>query len=145
MSTTTPIFQMQHVSKSFGGVGALHDVQFDLHAGEVHALLGENGAGKSIMIMTGFHQPDQGTLVFEGQPVRFGSTRDAQAHGIAAIYQEPSLFPNLDIAENIFVGRQQHVHGGQNRRVHHCRRWHGAAWPTDALQQGQHQLLKDQG
>lgn len=121
MSQTPPVFEVQHVSKSFGGVHALRDVQFDLHPGEVHALLGENGAGKStlIKIMTGFHQPDEGTLVFEGQPVHFGNTRDAQAHGIAAIYQEPSLFPDLDIAENIFVGRQPVQRGRVNwRRMH---------------------------
>ena len=103
-----PIFQVQHVSKSFGGVHALKDVHFELHAGEIHALLGENGAGKStlIKIMTGLYQPDAGEIVFEGQPIHFANTHEAQAQGIVAIYQEPSLFPDLDIAENIFVGRQ---------------------------------------
>jgi rhamnose transport system ATP-binding protein len=108
MSGAPPVIQVQHVSKAFGGVHALQDVQFELLAGEVHALLGENGAGKStlIKIMTGVHQPDTGTILLDGQPVRFASTREAQAHGVAAIYQEPSLFPDLDIAENILVGRQ---------------------------------------
>ncbi len=108
MQNTTPIFQLQHISKSFGGVHALQDVHFDIVPGEVHALLGENGAGKStlIKIITGVHQPDSGELLLEGRPIRFASTREAQEHGIAAIYQEPSLFPDLDIAENILVGRQ---------------------------------------
>ena len=108
MSDNAPIFNIQHISKSFGGVHALQDVHFEIFPGEVHALLGENGAGKStlIKIITGVYQPDAGELFFAGSPIRFANTRAAQAHGIAAIYQEPSLFPDLDIAENIMVGRQ---------------------------------------
>ncbi|MBA3944052.1 MAG: sugar ABC transporter ATP-binding protein [Herpetosiphonaceae bacterium] len=108
MRDQAPVMEVHHLSKHFGGVRALKDVQLELRAGEIHALLGENGAGKStlIKIMTGFYQPDEGQLVFEGQTVHFGNTRDAQLAGIVAIYQEPSLFPDLDIAENIFVGRQ---------------------------------------
>ncbi|HKP53966.1 MAG TPA: sugar ABC transporter ATP-binding protein [Chloroflexia bacterium] len=108
MSDKKPVIQVQHVSKSFGGVHALQDVHFEIFAGEVHALLGENGAGKStlIKIVTGLHQPDTGEIHLDGQPVRFANTREAQEHGIAAIYQEPSLFPDLDVAENIMVGRQ---------------------------------------
>jgi rhamnose transport system ATP-binding protein len=107
-SNSQPVIEVQHVSKSFGGVHALQDVQFEIVPGEVHALLGENGAGKStlIKILTGFHQPDSGTILFEGRPVTFSGTREAQEHGVAAIYQEPSLFPDLDVAENILVGRQ---------------------------------------
>ena len=108
MSAQAPVIQARHVTKSFGGVHALQDVQFEAVPGEVHAILGENGAGKStlIKILTGVHQPDSGQLFLDGQPVRFSSTREAQEHGIAAIYQEPSLFPDLDLAENILVGRQ---------------------------------------
>ena len=108
MSYSAPIFNIQHVSKSFGGVHALQDVHFEIFPGEVHALLGENGAGKStlIKIITGVYQPDAGELFFDGQPIHFSNTRAAQEHGIAAIYQEPSLFPDLDIAENIMIGRQ---------------------------------------
>ncbi len=86
----------------------MQDVHFDVYAGEVHALLGENGAGKStlIKIMTGVHQPDTGEIALDGHPVSFANTREAQEEGIAAIYQEPSLFPDLDVAENIMVGRQ---------------------------------------
>jgi rhamnose transport system ATP-binding protein len=96
------------IRKSFGGVAALRDGQMSLLPGEVHALLGENGAGKStlIKIFTGVHQPDGGTLELEGKAVHFAGPREARDAGIAAIYQEPSLFPDLDIAENIFVGRQ---------------------------------------
>src|SRR3954447_22067094 len=108
MSGAMPVFQVQHISKSFGGVHALQDVHFEIFPGEVHALLGENGAGKStlIKIITGVYQPDAGELLFAGSPIRFANTRAAQAHGVAAIYQEPSLFPDLDIAENIMIGRQ---------------------------------------
>lgn len=121
MSELVPVFQVQHISKSFGGVRALQDVHFEIYPGEVHALLGENGAGKStlIKIITGVYQPDTGTLLFDGQPVHFANTRDAQAQGIAAIYQEPSLFPDLDIAENIFVGRQPIGRAGVDwKRMH---------------------------
>jgi rhamnose transport system ATP-binding protein len=108
VSDKQPVIQVQHVSKSFGGVHALQDVQFEVVPGEVHALLGENGAGKStlIKILTGFHQPDSGAILLDGRPVTFSGTRAAQEHGITAIYQEPSLFPDLDVAENIMVGRQ---------------------------------------
>src|SRR5215217_5831441 len=108
MSENSPIFQVQHLSKSFGGVHALKDVHFEIYPGEVHALLGENGAGKStlIKIITGVHQPDTGELFLNGRPIHFANTREAQEQGVAAIYQEPSLFPDLDVAENILVGRQ---------------------------------------
>ncbi len=100
-----PVFKAEHISKAFGGVQALHDVHLEISPGEVHALLGENGAGKStlIKIITGVHQPDSGTMALDGRPVRFADTRAAQEQGVAAIYQEPSLFPDLDIAENILV------------------------------------------
>lgn len=108
MGYTPRLLQVHHVFKSFGGVHALQNVQFELQAGEIHALLGENGAGKStlIKIMTGVYQPDAGEIVFEGRSLHLANTHEAQGEGIVAIYQEPSLFPDLDIAENIFVGRQ---------------------------------------
>ena len=108
MSGPTAVFKAEHISKAFGGVHALQDVHFEIFPGEVHALLGENGAGKStlIKIITGVHQPDSGELFLDGRPIHFGSTREAQEQGVAGIYQEPSLFPDLDIAENILVGRQ---------------------------------------
>ena len=108
MSNRVPVIRMEHIHKSFGGTQALSDVHIEVYAGEVHALLGENGAGKSTLIktMTGVHQPDSGEIYLHGEPIEFSSPRQAQEAGIAAIYQEPSLFPDLDIAENILVGRQ---------------------------------------
>lgn len=108
MDKRTPIIQMRDISKSFGGVHALDDIQIQVYAGEVHALLGENGAGKSTLIktMTGVHQPDSGEIYLQDELVRFSGPREAQQRGIGAIYQEPSLFPDLDIAENIMAGRQ---------------------------------------
>jgi rhamnose transport system ATP-binding protein len=102
------ILELKKISKSFSGVEVLHEVSFALRAGEVHALLGENGAGKStlVKIITGVHQPDKGEILLNGEPVHFGDARESRQAGIAAIYQELSLFPDLDVAENIFAGRQ---------------------------------------
>lgn len=100
------VFEADHISKSFGGTQALADVSLTLYPGEIHALLGENGAGKStlIKIMTGLQQPDAGELRIDGKPVRINSPQDAQRLGVAAIYQEPMIFPDLSVAENIFIG-----------------------------------------
>ncbi len=108
MTEPTPLIEMRDITKSFGGVHALKGVQLRVFPGEVHAILGENGAGKSTLIktMTGVHQPDGGEILLNGERVQFANPRDAQHHGIAAIYQEPSLFSDLSIAENILVGRQ---------------------------------------
>jgi rhamnose transport system ATP-binding protein len=102
------ILELRNISKSFSGVEVLHHVSFALRPGEVHALLGENGAGKStlVKVITGVHQPDSGEILLDGQPVRFGDTRETRQAGITAIYQELSLFPDLNVAENIFVGCQ---------------------------------------
>jgi len=88
---------------------ALSDMSFRVFPGEVHAIVGENGAGKStlIKIMTGVYQPDQGELVVDGKPVTIRSTQEAQQLGVAAIYQEPMVFPDLDVAENIFISHRQ--------------------------------------
>ena len=104
--SATPILEMIHISKSFGGTQALEDVSLQLYSGEIHALLGENGAGKStlIKIMTGIQQQDAGDMLIDGQPVRVASSQDAQRLGVAAIYQEPMIFPDLSVAENIFIG-----------------------------------------
>ncbi len=103
-----PILEMRNIAKSFGATQALEDVSLTLRAGEVHALLGENGAGKStlIKIMTGVYQPDRGEILLAGEPRPIGSAAEAQLAGIAAIYQEPLLFPDLNVAENIFVSHQ---------------------------------------
>lgn len=103
-----PLLTIRGVSKRFDGTQALDDVSLDLFPGEVHTLLGENGAGKStlIKIMTGIHQPDTGTILLDGQPITVASSAQAQMHGIAAIYQEPMVFPDLNVAENIFISHQ---------------------------------------
>jgi rhamnose transport system ATP-binding protein len=105
-SDPAPIIELRDIVKSFPGVQALKRVQFDVRAGEVHALLGENGAGKStlIKIMSGVHQPDAGTIRVGGAETSFDSPFAAQRAGIATIYQELLLFPELSVAENIFMG-----------------------------------------
>lgn len=103
-----PILEMRNARKAFGGVQALNGADLTLYAGEIHALLGENGAGKSTLLkaMAGVHKIDSGTITLNGKPFEQGSTRLAREQGIAVIYQEPSLFPDLTLAENVFVGRQ---------------------------------------
>ena len=103
-----PVLALKGLSKSFGAVRALRDVSLELFPGEVHALAGENGAGKSTLIKTlaGVHRPDAGQVLLDGAPVVFHGPGDARDAGIAVIYQEPTLFPDLSIAENIFMGRQ---------------------------------------
>jgi rhamnose transport system ATP-binding protein len=103
-----PLLSLRGVSKSFGAVAALRDVRLDLHGGEAHGLVGENGAGKStlVKILAGAHAPDAGSLELDGQPLVLHGPADARAAGIAVIYQEPTLFPDLSVAENIFMGRQ---------------------------------------
>jgi rhamnose transport system ATP-binding protein len=102
----TALLELSDISKSFPGVRALEGVHFSTDAGEVHALVGENGAGKStlIKVISGVHPADRGTIRMNGQAVRFRSPHDAQAAGIATMYQELSLYPELTVAENIFMG-----------------------------------------
>jgi ribose transport system ATP-binding protein len=96
------------VGKSFPGVRALHEVSFEVTAGEVVALAGENGAGKStlVKILAGAHEPDQGTLLLDGRPVRLRSSEDSQTAGISVIHQHFSLVPDLTVTENLFLGRE---------------------------------------
>ena len=107
-ATTTPILSLDHASKSFGAIHALEDVSIHLQRGEAHALVGENGAGKStlVKILAGVHLPDRGAVRVDGADRVLASPVDARAAGIAIIYQEPVQFPDLTVAENIFVGRQ---------------------------------------
>ena len=100
--------QMNHITKRFPGVLALSNVNFTLRKGEVHALLGENGAGKSTLmkILSGVYQPDEGDIIFEGNPVSFSDPLSAQNAGITIIHQEFNLFPELTVEENIFIGRE---------------------------------------
>lgn len=107
-NSNPPILEILNLSKRFDMTQALYDVSLKMYSGEIHALVGENGAGKStlIKILTGIQQADQGELRLSGTPVKINNSQEAQAYGIAAIYQEPLLFPDLDVAENIFISRQ---------------------------------------
>jgi len=102
----TAALALDGIQKHFGGIRALDGVKLELHAGEVLALLGENGAGKStaVKIMTGIYRPDAGTIRVAGSPVELTSTQAAWHHGIAAVYQETVMFDELSVAENIFMG-----------------------------------------
>ena len=102
------ILDMNNIFKNYEGVRALSDVHLNLRRGEVHALVGENGAGKStlVKIIMGVIHPDSGNIEFEGETVKINNPQIAQGLGIAAIFQEASLFPDLSVAENIFVGHE---------------------------------------
>jgi rhamnose transport system ATP-binding protein len=106
--TAAPVMEIDGVSKRFDATQALDGVSLTLYPGETHALLGENGAGKStlIKVMTGIHAPDAGVMRVNGEETTFKGSGDAQKAGIAAIYQEPAIFPDLNVAENIFMSHQ---------------------------------------
>ncbi|WP_457636674.1 sugar ABC transporter ATP-binding protein [Oceanithermus sp.] len=108
METTSTLLELKNVSKRFGGIHALKGIDFDVRLGEVHALVGENGAGKSTMmkILAGVIPDYEGTMLWQGQPVRLKNPRHALDLGIAMIHQELSVMPELTVAENIFLGRQ---------------------------------------
>lgn len=103
-----PIISLKNVHKSFGGVSVLNGVDFDLQKGSVHALVGQNGAGKSTMmkILTGVYTCDSGDIYIDGSKVKMNSYSDAVSHGISLIFQELSLIPTLTVAENIFLNRE---------------------------------------
>lgn len=105
---TTPTLHLKGVSKRFGPVVALRDGEITLMPGSIHALVGENGAGKStlVKIIAGLYQRDSGVFELEGKSVNFTSTAESKDAGIAVIYQEPTLFPDLSVTENVFMGRQ---------------------------------------
>jgi ribose transport system ATP-binding protein len=105
---TEPLLRMEHISKAFPGVVALADAHLSIAPGEAHALVGQNGAGKSTMIkvLTGVYRRDNGTITFDGRAVDFHSPQQAQANGVSTIYQEVNLVPFRSVAENIFMGRE---------------------------------------
>jgi simple sugar transport system ATP-binding protein len=107
---TPVLLEMRNISKTFGAVTALVDVSVRLREGEVLALVGDNGAGKStlIKILSGFHQPDAGSIVLNSQEVHFRSPRDARAHGIETVYQDLALIGDLTVYHNMFMGREYH-------------------------------------
>src|SRR6195952_5005137 len=107
LSTDVPLIAARGISKSFAAIEVLRDVDLDLKRGEIHALLGENGAGKSTFakILAGVHRPTRGTLSLNGAPVEVPNPIAAQKLGITLIHQEPISFPDLSVAENLVLGR----------------------------------------
>ncbi len=108
-----PIIELCGVTKRFGPVEVLSDVDLSLRPGRVHSLAGENGAGKStiVKILAGIHRPDAGRILLDGDAIELHGAADARRHGIAVVHQHPALFPDLSVAENIFVGRQKRRFG----------------------------------
>ena len=113
MNQSVPYLEFCGISKEFPGVKALQNVSFSCHKGTVHALMGENGAGKSTLlkILSGFQNPSDGTIKLGGREVAFQNTVDALESGIAIIYQELHLVPEMTIAENIYLGQLPTKHG----------------------------------
>jgi D-xylose transport system ATP-binding protein len=109
MDGNTPVLELEGVSKSFGPVQALSEVDFTVHNGEVVALVGDNGAGKSTLVkaIAGIHPVDEGRILFEGNEVRITGPTDATDLGIATVYQDLALCDNLDVVENLFLGREE--------------------------------------
>jgi D-xylose transport system ATP-binding protein len=111
--STAPLLQLRGINKSFGAVQVLHDVDFAAHAGEVTALVGDNGAGKSTLIkcIGGIYPIDSGAVLFDGAPVTVQSPRHAADLGIEIVYQDLALCDNLDIVQNMFLGREHKRYG----------------------------------
>ncbi len=109
MSDTTPVLELRGVTKRFGAVVALHEVDFHVNPGQVMALVGDNGAGKSTLIkcVAGIHHIDGGEVLFEGSPVRISGPKDAADLGIEVVYQDLALADNLDVVQNMFLGREE--------------------------------------
>ena len=130
---SVPLLALSDVSKSFPGVRALDDVSLELHGGEVHMLLGENGAGKSslIKVLYGAYRADAGTILHEGHLVDIKRPADARRMGIAVIFQEFSLVPFLDLAHNIFLGREPRHR--MTRLIDHARMHREARAVLDSL------------
>jgi D-xylose transport system ATP-binding protein len=103
-----PLLEAHGISKRFGAVQALQDVDFEVYAGEVVGLVGDNGAGKStlVKILSGVHQADTGNIIFEGQPVTITKPRDSNDLGIETVYQDLALCDNLDVVANLYIGRE---------------------------------------
>jgi D-xylose transport system ATP-binding protein len=110
VATTTPTLELRGISKSFGSVHALTDVDFEVRSGEVMALVGDNGAGKSTLIkcVAGINPIDSGEFFYDGKPVTLSGPRDAAKLGIEIVYQDLALCDNLDVVQNMFLGRETH-------------------------------------
>jgi D-xylose transport system ATP-binding protein len=109
-ATDRPLLELHGISKNFGSVHALTDVDFEVRAGEVMALVGDNGAGKSTLIkcVAGIHVADAGQIVFDGRPVTIHTPKDAASLGIEVVYQDLALCDNLDVVQNMYLGREAH-------------------------------------
>src|SRR4029077_14813072 len=108
--TETPLLQLRNITKSFGSVQALTEVDFEVRSGEVMALVGDNGAGKSTLIkcIAGTHTADSGQIIFEGEEVQIHGPKDAARLGIEVVYQDLALCDNLDVVQNMYLGREAH-------------------------------------
>ncbi|MBJ7357851.1 ATP-binding cassette domain-containing protein [Nocardioides sp.] len=106
---SVPLLRLEHIDKRFGAVQVLTDVSLDVPEGQVTALAGDNGAGKSVLVkcVAGIHRPDAGQILWEGRPVELNNPRDASALGIEIVYQDLALCDNLDIVQNMFLGRER--------------------------------------
>jgi simple sugar transport system ATP-binding protein len=115
---SAPIYKLENIEKRFGNIVALAGVSFEVHAGECHCLLGDNGAGKSTFIktMSGVHKPTNGTITLEGRRVEFKSPRDAMEAGIATVFQDLAMIPLMSVTRNFFMGREPTKGWGPFRR-----------------------------
>src|SRR6266446_4822498 len=116
---SAPLLEVRHIGKYFGSVIALRDISMKVHAGEVTCVLGDNGAGKStlIKILSGVHPQDEGELLVDGKPVRFGGPREARAAGISVVFQDLATVPLMSIWRNFFLGSEPTVGVGPARRL----------------------------
>lgn len=140
-SGVTPVLQAKNVTKHFGSVTALQHVDLELYPNEILALVGDNGAGKStlIKILSGVYPPDKGEILMDGERVEFKGPMDARRHGIETVYQDLALAPALDIADNIFLGREVRrsgVLGLMFRALDHARMSRKASEDMAALKIG---------
>ena len=127
-----PMLRMSGITKRFVGIQVLTNVTFEARAGEVHTIVGENGAGKSTLmkILSGVYEPDSGSIEIDGRPVHFSGPHDSQRFGVAMVYQEFDLVPEMSVAENILLGRQPVNRLGFVRRSELLRR---AREPLDEM------------
>jgi ABC-type sugar transport system ATPase subunit len=104
----TPVLEVRDVTKSFGALSVLRGIDLKLHQGEVLGLVGDNGAGKStlVKILCGFHRPNGGEILLDGEPVSFSSVESARSHGIETVYQDLALIPQLSVFQNLFLGHE---------------------------------------
>lgn len=132
MVAITPTLELRGVSKSFGAVHALNGVDFDVRRGEVMALVGDNGAGKSTLVkgIAGIHPFDGGTILVDGEPVSIHGPKDASRLGIEVVYQDLAVCDNLDVVENMYLGREAH---GVLRRLDETTMERRTAETLDAL------------